>query len=228
MSLRKLLTGRRGYEGLLGLAGLLSLLVAAMPVARWGQHREADDFAARCADAGGLGAKGGGAKDPNSKAPPSPQVERIAKRNVFSPPPAAAARPFTAKLIGVLGDEALFEGTGAVAVGGQIGEWRVAAIGPDWVEVEQGGRKQKLDVFSATASPGGGPPRGGAPSMGGGPGGPSMAASAGPRPDAGGPPGGMNITPEMIAQFKALPPDVRQKALEQMPPDMRAKVLAGG
>lgn len=135
-------------------------------------------------------------------------MERVTKRNIFMPeqpkvPP---------QLAGVLGRLAYFAGNGeGLAVGGEFNGAKVKQIGGDWVEVEFNGQTQKLSVFGpggVQGPPGGGPPMPPSPNRGGGGG------------------GGPEITPEKIAQFKALPPQVQQQILSSMPPEMRAKVEA--
>jgi len=152
------------------------------------------------------------------KSPQQEQVARIQKRNIFSPP---AKKSFAAKLIGVLGDEAIFQGNKLVKVGGTISGAKVTKIGPDWVEVVYQGKPRKLMVFAAGGPSGapGGPPR---PPAGGPPGPPGGAPPAVRRMPPGRPGGpAFQITPEMIEQFKQMPPEMREKALRHMPPEIR-------
>lgn len=154
---------------------------------------------------------------PRQPAGPSPMVERIIKRNIFSPreqPP-----QFQTKLTGVLGDEAMFENNQTIKVGGVINGAKLTKINGDSVELEFQGQIITVQIAFGPGGPGGPPGRGGPPSMGGGP---VVVRSGGPiLPPS---PKEMTVTPEMIEQFKKLPPEQRQKALEQMPPEMRDKL----
>jgi hypothetical protein len=45
---------------------------------------------------------------------------------------------------------------------------------------------------------------------------------SGPRPS--GPPPGFKVSPEMIERFKQLPPEIRAKAMQNMPPAIREQL----
>jgi len=213
--------GCAGHLAVLATAGLLSVLSAAAPVSRHSLHKQVEELIVRCGELPGNAAMGQATqRDDKAKKPPAnPMVERITQRNVFSPPPATTPRQFQVKLVGVLGDEALFEGSGPVKAGGMIDGWRLTRIGPDCVEVEQGGRTMTLQVFSPSAGPPAGRPAGPA---GAGP----VAVGMGPSPSQPAGPTNIEITPEIIERFRAMPPEVRQKAMEQLPPEMREKLLS--
>jgi hypothetical protein len=165
-----------------------------------------------------------GAKDAKKAKPPKSfqdeQADRIAKRNLFSPP-----RPkpqFTAKLLGVLGDQAIFHGGKLLKIGQSIAGAKLTKIGPDWVEVLWEGKPKRLTIF--TGAPGGGPgrPTPGRPTPGGPPAPPS--ARPGPPPGVivsggparmGSPPG--PISPEMMERIRnARTPAERQAILMEI------------
>jgi hypothetical protein len=191
-----------------------------------GEPSKADRGKASTGPAGPGGPRGGDAQKP--KTPLDEQVERIAKRHVFSPTP--PKQKLSAKLVGVAGSLAFFAGSpDGFAVGGSFNGVKVLAIGPDWAEVEFEGSRQKLEVFAA--SPEGGPP-GGAMA---GPSGPPMPPGA--QPAGGPPPGavragggaremppGFKLTPEMIEQFKKMPPEQQKQALDSMPEELREQL----
>lgn len=145
------------------------------------------------------------------------QAERIGKRHIFSPP--KPEKKFTAKLAGVLGKQAFFEGEDkGVEVGQSHKGGKITEIGADWVEVEFEGKTQKLYVFGKGGGSGGGPERpSGMP-----PGGPMPMP--GGRPEGRGMPPGFELRPEMVEQFKSMPAEIRAKALERMPAEMREKL----
>lgn len=137
------------------------------------------------------------------------QAEEIDKRHVFS---VEKAKGLSLKLMGILGELVYFQGENKGFEVGQIHkDAKIKRIGPDWVELEFDGKEKKLYVFTddkgaGPAKPSGGPtPRG-----------------AGPRPPA--MPGNIELTPEKIEQFKSMPAEMRQKALERMPAELREKI----
>ena len=141
-------------------------------------------------------------------------VKRIVERSLFCPKPTKA---FGAKLTGVLGDMAIFNNSQLVPVGGDVGGGKLVQMGADWVEIEFDGKKSKHWVFGASGtppSPGAGPAPPGAPGPPGG-----RRAMRGGRRRGGMPPDG-KLTPEMIEQFKKMPPEHRQRALEHMPAEI--------
>ena len=149
--------------------------------------------------------------------PDDEAVKRIVARSMFCPHPPKA---FGAKLTGVLGDSAIFNNSQLVKVGGDVGGGKLLQLGPDWAEVEFEGKKIKQWVFGAAGapSPGGAPP--GPPGM-------PPGARGGMRRH-GRPPRGMppvfQLTPEMIEQFKQMPPEHRDRAMQSMPPEMAEKL----
>jgi hypothetical protein len=119
------------------------------------------------------------------------RVQRICRRNVFNPPRPPKDDNFKAKLVGVLGLMAYFEGSQGQPVGQNFNGATIKAIGPDWVEVEYEGKTRRLNVFDGS---GGGPspqgPRG----------------RGGPQPPmviSGGPPAGAMDEAQMRAMMEA-------------------------
>jgi hypothetical protein len=84
-------------------------------------------------------------------------VKRISKHPLIAPPPQF-------QLTGVLGDAAIFNGGMLLKAGQSAGEMKILSIGPNWIEVETNGQKQKMYVFQpspeAGSSAGGPPPPG--------------------------------------------------------------------
>jgi hypothetical protein len=156
--------------------------------------------------------------DKDKKPAPDPRIERITKRNFFGPP--KKPNGFSVKLVGVLGDQAYFEGENkGIEVDQSFKGATLKIIGPDWVEFEFEGKPKKFYVFGQDK---GGPPK--PPGMPG-PGRPGMPRpqtppSAGSRPM----PGNIKLTPERIERFKSMPPEVRQKVLESMPANLREQI----
>jgi hypothetical protein len=151
-------------------AALCSVWAVAAQASRYGRHSQISGLIDRCRTMAAT------RPDPSKSASAArnPLVEKILQRNVFSPPPVASAeRPFGVRLVGVLGEEALFEGNQSAKVGGMIGPARVAVIGADWVELEHKGKTIRLEVFGQGGMPAGPP---------------TMTAASGPSP-----------SPEMMA-----------------------------
>jgi len=117
--------------------------------------------------------------------PDDETVKRIVARSMFCP---VKPKAFSAKLTGVIGDAAIFNGSQLVVVGGSVGGGKLLEIGADWVEVEFEGNKQKQWVFGKGGGPSPpgapGPPAGAAPSPRGG-----RGAMRGGRSRGGMPPG---------------------------------------
>jgi len=72
-------------------------------------------------------------------------VKRISSNRLIAPPPM--------QLTGVLGDQAIFNGSMMLKVGQSAGDMKIVAIGPNWVTVQTNGQEQKLWVFQPTMSP---------------------------------------------------------------------------
>ena len=72
------------------------------------------------------------------------QVAHITGRSVFV---AIKPKKLSAKLVGVLGEEAIFAGNKYAKVGGNIDGAKVKALGPDWVDLEWEGKTIKQWVF---------------------------------------------------------------------------------
>jgi len=153
-------------------------------------------------------ARPGGAAGPKPKPAPKPksaqgeQAARITKRNVFSPP---RAKPkFVAVLIGVLGDQAIFQGGKMLKVGQSIAGAKLTQIGPDWAELVFEGKPRRVDIYSAKAS-GSGPS--GRPTRRGGP--PPMPS--GPMPS--GPVAAKGAKPPTSATVTVSPPSMSFRGL---------------
>ena len=119
---------------------------------------------------------------------------------------------------------AFFDKGAGCGVGQTYKGGKIKQIGPDWVEVEFEGETQRLEVFGKDGKGGKGPSPsrpGMAPGMP--PGGP-MVRPAGPPPPSRGMPPGFQLTPEMIEQFKKMPAEIREKALQRMPAEIREKL----
>lgn len=151
-------------------------------------------------------------KSPDDKDKPKSahqgRADRINERGIFAPP--KGKDKFSAKLVGVLGSQAFFEGeNNGFEVGQSCKGGKIKAIGPDWVEVDFKGTTEKLYVFGKGGGDGG--PSGPSPGPGHRPGGPKM-------------PEGFEPTPEMLERFKSMPAEMREKALERMPEEIRKKL----
>ena len=214
---------------------LVSIVAVASTIHRVGVRRDAAELAeqyARMAEGTAAttqpsgdkgeapGASGGAPKSATDQ-----QAERVSKRNVFAAKPKVELK---AKLLGVLGETAFFKDSpDGVKVGQDVGGGKLKSIGPDWVEIEFHGKVQKLPVFGGED----GGPTEGQPGPGGPPGGPRFP-SRGSMTRAPGSPAQrsaertstITLTPEMIERFKRLPPEQRQKALEQAPPEIREQL----
>jgi len=138
---------------------------------------------------------------------PDPREAYLAGRNVFTGP----KKPWSAQLVGVLGELAFFQGGGGLKVGENYNGAKITKIGPDFVELEVDGKTQTVYVFAGGSGSPGGPPSGGSPMR------PGMTPT--------GPPPNFQLTPQMIEQFRSLPPDVRAKAMQNMPPNLREQLM---
>lgn len=206
----------------LALAVLLSVLSIVALASRHGEHREVSALIERYSKTNREQEK---ARDPKEskkgKSPQDEQVKRINTRNIFS---AAKKKSFSAKLLGILGDWAVFAPDKLVKVGESISGAKVKEIGPDWVALEYEGKPKKLFVFGSTGEASG-PSRPGRPSMPSAPPGmPEGAMVVSPGRSGRAMPPGFEVTPEMIEKFKQLTPEQREKALSRMPPEVRAKL----
>lgn len=191
----------------LGVAGLITLLLLIAAVNRLDERKRVDALL----EAQRLAAAAATQPAP-AKTDPDPMVQRISERNVMAPPKATG---FQGQLTGILGDQAMFNGSQLAKVGDNVAGAKVVSIGPNWAEIEFEGQTQKLWVFgpssittSAAPAPGAGAP--GAP-----------RASSAP-----GAPGGRALSPEQIERFKQMPPEAREQALSRMPPEMAQQLRA--
>lgn len=185
------------FYGLGILAGGMTLLCLVSLVSGNAPAREAEHL---------LGRFGFVPPDSGNDKTPDPRVTYLNERNPFTPP----KNPWSARLVGVLGEWAFFENSPGLKVGETHNGAKITSIGPDWVEVDVDGKTQKVNLYQ------------GGPSFGGPPSGP-MPAGGGARPS--GPPPGFQMNPQMLEHFKKLPPDVRAKAMQNMPPRIREQLL---
>jgi hypothetical protein len=155
-------------------------------------------------------------KSKKAKSPKDKRVAAIQERNIFAPPKKKDA--FKGKLLGVLGDSAIFDGGKFVKVGETYSGAKLKKIGADYVELTFKGKSVKLSVFAGGPSPPGrGPMVRSSRMVRGGP----VSPSSSRRPS---PPRDFKLTPEMIQRFKEMPPEMREKALSSMPPEMRKQI----
>jgi hypothetical protein len=82
--------------------------------------------------------------EPPAEDPIALAAERVAKRNLFSPPPPTG---FQGQIIGALGHKAIFSNGQAGAAGDSVMGAKVLEVGPDWVRIEFEGNEQKLWLF---------------------------------------------------------------------------------
>ena len=156
---------RIGQMGLFATAALLSVLSVAALASRGDRHKQLAALVKRYVPAEkadekqeeSKSAAKDKAKNPpkdkgkapkKSKLPLDQQVARILKRHLFSPAP--PKKGFSAKLTGVLGEEAFFDGG---AKGHKVGQSykgaKIKQIGADWAELDFEGKAKKLYVFGA-------------------------------------------------------------------------------
>jgi hypothetical protein len=127
---------------------------------------------------------------------------KLAAGRPFSP---VVKKRFALKLVGLLGDMAIFSAGGSeqsAKVGGQVAGAKVLAVGPDFCEIEFDGKKQTLRF--APGVPGGGGPSGPSPGRRGGPP-PVVPGKAAPAPAPAAvrlPPGIENLPAAVQAQIK--------------------------
>ena len=191
---------------LLATAATLTAVSVAAIAARQKGHDELASLIAQYAADPGVAGKTAGSRSPGTSAP-DPRAERIGKRHVFSPAP--PQQGFPGNLAGVLGDEVFFAGQPqGLKVGQAYQGATIRQIGPDWVEMERDGKRQKLYVFAAKgASPHG--PRGG-----------TMRVGPGVRPTGAGP-GPAPPGPGRAEPPKHLPPGPASAPADMMsPPDV--------
>ncbi len=99
-------------------------------------------------------------------------IKRISTNRLIAPPPM--------QLTGVLGDQAIFNGSMMLKVGQSAGDMKILAIGPNWVQVQSNGQEQKLFVFQSPMSSSPPPPPGDMAAQ--------MRSSSGVRRSGGSPP----------------------------------------
>ena len=232
MTFRKDILRRIGLFTLVGLAGLFTVFSVTALASRHKHHQEmakllqryqitdnAEDDQQDQGPAKDSVDKDNQEKQEKPKPAHQARAERINKRSFFTPPKPKAK--FSAKLLGVLGRQAYFQGDDkAYEVGQTHKGGTIKQIGPDWVEVDFKGATQKLYVFGKGGSDSA-PPSGPAPSPRSRRSGPPPGHMPSQPPQM---PPGFEITPEMIEQFKNMPAEMRKQAMEHMPPEIREKL----
>ena len=234
MTVPKDILRRLGLFALLGLAGLFTVLSVTASASRHKSHQDlaqlleryqitdsAEDDQQAQGPAKDPAGKDNQEKQEKPKSAHQDRADRINKRSFFAPP--KPKDKFAAKLLGVLGRQAHFQGDKkAYEVGQTHKGGKITQIGPDWVEVDFKGATQKVYVFGKGGG-GNGSASAPAPFPG--------SKHDGPRPGRSSPDGptmppGFELTPEMIERFKNMPAEMRGKALERMPEEIRKKLQA--
>lgn len=161
MKVPAVLNGPALWRAGMGLAAMLSLVLVTDLVGPRGSAKQLDQLlAARAELAGGAAAPTGeGQRDkqpkPADESPAGKLAQRIRARNPFSEP-----KEFKARLVGILGDRAYFEGD---AQGYRAGEAfrgaKIKRLGGDWAELEFNDKPIRLEVYAPGPSepPAGGP-----------------------------------------------------------------------
>ena len=203
------------------LAALLTVMAVVALASRQKGHLEITSLLNRYTDA----EKPANQQDPKETGEakkedaPDPRIDRISKRHAFSPEKKPGE--FSAKLIGVLGHSAFFEGENkAIKVGDSFRDATLKKIGADWVEFDFKGKPKKLFVFGAGKDSGSPSAPPGAPGPSGPPGRPGSSMRRPPSVIK----GGMELSPEMIERFKSMPQEMREKATKRMPAELRKKL----
>ncbi len=210
---------RAARLGLIAVAGLIGLMLVVTWISRCVGHGEFTDLIARYTASEETDEKKEGTK--KAKPPEEARIARIKKRDVFSPP--KNKKKFNGKLLGVLGDAALFEGDKFVKVGEDYDGAKVTKIGPDFVELLHEDKPMTLYVFGKGLSSSSGP-AGPAGPAGAPPTGSTGSRKAIRRAAHRGLHQGFKLTPEMIEQFKQMSPEMREKAFSGMPPELREQL----
>ena len=166
------------------LASMLTLLIVIVPITRAATHRKAARLEQITL------AKQAAEDDATEK--PAATADRwseVTKRNMFAPPP---PKGFRARLSGVLGDSAIFDGGKFVKVGESHQGAKLLEVGPDWVEIEFEGEKKKLQVFTGAGGGRPAPPKQAHPNVK-------------PQPSAGSTPPVPAATPDIVSEPAATP-----------------------
>ncbi|MCJ7543329.1 MAG: hypothetical protein MUP47_01990 [Phycisphaerae bacterium] len=219
LPIRNLRPARAAWLGLVGAAALLSVLSLASLASRPKAHDEllglleevrAPQEAGARAPASAYRPRGAATARADTQT-----VEQVSKRNMFAPPAGPKKPPAP---IAVLGDQAVFPNNEWVKVGGEYQGCKLLATGPDWVELEVDGKPLRLSVFAPREA---GASQGQAGQLT--PGQPQPSEDRrdrgrffGDRPFV--------VTPEMIERFRSMPPDRRERMLENMPPEIRQQI----
>ncbi len=209
--------GRAAWYGLIAAAALLSAVSLISLASRPAEHGELMKLleevrAPRQADID-TPAAARRPRRPSGAREGSQAAEQISQRNLFAPPAGPKKPP---PPIAVLGHQAVFPKNEWVKVGGEYQGFKLLRIGPSWVEMEVDGKAVQVSVFA---------PKEGAqpPAEQAGPG-QAPEGPAGDQEDRGrrfGGRRGFPVTPEMIERFRAMPPERRERILQNMPPEIR-------
>ena len=215
---------RAAWLGLVGAAALLSMLslvsLASRPTESNALMKLLEQVRAPQAQSTDSSAQARRPRVPSGAREDTQTVDQVSKRNLFAPPAGPKKPPSP---IAVLGDQAVFPNNEWVKVGQEYQGCKLLRIGPDWVELEADGKPLRLSVFAQAE--GGTQPEA------------TLAGlAAGPTPGQQGPSGGggpgrrffggrpFTVTPDMIERFRAMPPDRRERILENMPPEIRQQI----
>lgn len=215
LRLSRIHPARAAWLGLLGTATLLSVAALASLASRTvPQARLAELVADYRPSAADPSAPAHRPRADSAVQDRSATVEQVSKRSLFAPPAGPKKPPAP---LAVMGDQAVFPQDEWVKVGGEFQGCKLLRIGPDWVELEVEGKPMRLSVFAPQEGQQG------------------LAAAQPTAPGPPGPPGQRDDrgrrfgrgpftpTPEMIERFRAMPPDQRERILQDMPPEVRAQ-----
>ena len=159
MNIRKLNRDNIFETVVMGAAALLTILCVVNLIQARSASDEMTQLSARLEALGPAPATddeeedGDASEKAADKAPGDDDVQRITQRNIFSPPKPGG---FQGRLIGILGDAAIFQGNKQARVGEQIAGATVKEIGPDWVKLEFEDKPLTLNVFDPSKISGGG------------------------------------------------------------------------
>ncbi len=217
---------RTGYLAMAAAAAVLTLISLVSVASYTGRSAEVAELVDRystsdtpvaAADPNAEAISGPGRRAARSSADPATQqqVQRIAGRNMFSPPSRPGRPPAP---VAIMGSEALCEDNSWVKVGDEYKGFKLLALGPDWAEWDVNGRAQRVLVFSESRGQGG-QGRGAGPTSSGPTGRRTRDVTAG-----GGFFGrGGRGSDRFLQRLSDMPPEQRQRFLERMPPEMRQR-----
>lgn len=120
-------------------------LVAAAPVDRPAPDAKPEEDDGHQKEPGGENGKPEKKKDESTaKSVHDRRADKVTSRSLFIPVP---KKSLSVKLMGILGDEAIFNGNKVGRVGGKVGGAEITAIGPDWVDLLWEGKTVRQWVF---------------------------------------------------------------------------------